>query len=488
MNKERNFWVYRHPQFHRDRPEFLHLLRRRTCPGVDGRKNRPQFDISSLEKGAAGGKKTKKATATKKKSPKSPSSSTDAVEVTPTPKKKRSSKTTSSSVLGATKKARLFVSASAATFDSGEDSDSSSDEAPIASRSTKSSTPFGKVSSPTIREVSISDMSSSIAISGTKTPPRESILLEAADLASQENFELKEQSFLVAEVAQALEEHMKRAKSAAASAARGKVGKGGRRASASTIGTMTPTLITDTMKYNALTYDDVVERDEDVTGIIDKVKLEDDVKMEDDDVAGTTTVVTDGDETEDDTTFSPATSVKSERKVITPFRSSTYKAIQAAKINRARAKSIDYTAVPVNDSTIVSIVGMKLTNGHYLNDDARERAIVARFCMSTAPKDPLLSNKVWHLLSQCKTLGAEFMRYLSALDPNSTLDLQRAGFGALSKSKLDDTLRDFSVFIINVLESILVDIKNGACPGFAKAETSAIRKAAEAWRLGTAKP
>lgn len=40
MNRERTFWIYKHNLFHRDRPEDLHLLRRRTCPGVDGRKNR----------------------------------------------------------------------------------------------------------------------------------------------------------------------------------------------------------------------------------------------------------------------------------------------------------------------------------------------------------------------------------------------------------------------------------------------------------------
>lgn len=40
MNRERTFWIYKHRLFHRDHPEDLHLLRRRTCPGVDGRKNR----------------------------------------------------------------------------------------------------------------------------------------------------------------------------------------------------------------------------------------------------------------------------------------------------------------------------------------------------------------------------------------------------------------------------------------------------------------
>lgn len=38
VNRERTFWIYRHPLFHRDRSFDLHLLRRRTCPGVDGRK------------------------------------------------------------------------------------------------------------------------------------------------------------------------------------------------------------------------------------------------------------------------------------------------------------------------------------------------------------------------------------------------------------------------------------------------------------------
>jgi hypothetical protein len=40
VNRERTFWIYKHRLFHRDHPEDLHLLRRRTCPGVDGRKNR----------------------------------------------------------------------------------------------------------------------------------------------------------------------------------------------------------------------------------------------------------------------------------------------------------------------------------------------------------------------------------------------------------------------------------------------------------------
>mmetsp|Transcript_48060 Transcript_48060/g.116770 ORF Transcript_48060/g.116770 Transcript_48060/m.116770 type:complete len:465 (-) Transcript_48060:248-1642(-) len=37
---ERNVWIYKHDLFHRDRPSDLHKVRRRTCPGVDGRKQR----------------------------------------------------------------------------------------------------------------------------------------------------------------------------------------------------------------------------------------------------------------------------------------------------------------------------------------------------------------------------------------------------------------------------------------------------------------
>lgn len=40
INRERNVWIYKHQLFHRDHPENLHLVRRRTCPGLDGRKQR----------------------------------------------------------------------------------------------------------------------------------------------------------------------------------------------------------------------------------------------------------------------------------------------------------------------------------------------------------------------------------------------------------------------------------------------------------------
>lgn len=40
INRERNVWIYKHELFHRDHPENLFMVRRRTCPGLDGRKQR----------------------------------------------------------------------------------------------------------------------------------------------------------------------------------------------------------------------------------------------------------------------------------------------------------------------------------------------------------------------------------------------------------------------------------------------------------------
>mmetsp|Transcript_15554 Transcript_15554/g.31584 ORF Transcript_15554/g.31584 Transcript_15554/m.31584 type:complete len:603 (-) Transcript_15554:232-2040(-) len=51
INRERTFWVYFHPLFHRDRPQELHKLRRRTCPGFDGRRHRPHSPNTPLTAG-----------------------------------------------------------------------------------------------------------------------------------------------------------------------------------------------------------------------------------------------------------------------------------------------------------------------------------------------------------------------------------------------------------------------------------------------------
>lgn len=55
INRERNVWIYKHKLFHRDRPEDLYLVRRRTCPGLDGRKQRfSRFSARQLSGAGSG--------------------------------------------------------------------------------------------------------------------------------------------------------------------------------------------------------------------------------------------------------------------------------------------------------------------------------------------------------------------------------------------------------------------------------------------------
>ena len=505
VNKERNFWVYRHPLFHRDRPEELHLVRRQTIQGVDGRKHRPEFDIASLEKGAASsldergapikksGKKkigaAAKSPAAKKTAKKTPKRSAAPVEVTPTPKKKRTSKT--------------FVSTPAKLVKSADDSDSSDDEGAITSRTTKTATPFGGIlMSPRAqmkgsypRQVSLTDMSTS---SGTKTPPgRDHILLQAANASDVDRFEQKQQSVLVAEVSMALEEHLKRAKSAAAATALG--GKKSSAAAArrvSVLGSVTP--ITDTMKYNGLSYDDnIVERDEDVIGIIAKTKVETgtgkakasqsvaiDIDMEEPVEASTTGIVTDGDESEDD---SASLHSDSKASLVTLERSSVYKAIQAAKVQREKATTLDGSAVPVKDIATAASITLKLVNAspiEYSSQHSNEdRAIIAKFCMATAPSDPDVNSRLLSLLSTSKVIAADFNKYLAALNPDLSADIRRGGgIGNLPRGKLADALRDFGVFIVNELELTAADVEGGKYLDFTNEEMSAFRQTLSSWR------
>ena len=499
VNKERNFWVYRHPLFHRDRPDELHLVRRRTCQGVDGRKHRPEFDIASLEKGAAStldergapikkGAKKKAAGTTPTKSPAAKKAakkrSAQPVEVTPTPKKKRVSKT--------------FVSTPAKLVKGSYDSDSSDDEGAVTSRTTKSSTPFGEVlMSPRAqmkqsypRQVSISDMS---AKSGTKTPPgRDHILLEAATASDVGRFEQKEQMMMVAEVSMALEEHMKRAKSAAAAASAiggKKDGTAARRVSV--LGTVTP--ITDTMKYNGLSYDDdIVERDEDVIGIIDKTKVEADQAKEGQsmvvdtnviemDEASMTGIVTDGDESEDEST----SSFSSAGATMSAFeRSSVFKAIQAAKIEREKATALGESAVPVKDMAAFGSITLKLIKGNaFPSANPHDRATIARFCMSTAPSDAAINSKLMDLISASKGLEDEVKQYLAALYPHLATDVENTRIRDLPIGKLGEALQGFGMFIVNHLETTVADVEQNKYHGFTNEEKSIIRKTLEAWRL-----
>ena len=85
INRERTFWVYYHPLFHRDFPEKLTQLRRRTCPGFDGRRNKlpptplPPPKYSYDDASSKNNKAAKVSPATSAKVSRSPSPSTSPV-------------------------------------------------------------------------------------------------------------------------------------------------------------------------------------------------------------------------------------------------------------------------------------------------------------------------------------------------------------------------------------------------------------------------
>ena len=297
---------------------------------------------------------------------------------------------------------------------------------------------------------------------------------------------------MVAEVSMALEEHLKRAKSAAAASAIG--GKKNSAASArrvSVLGTVTP--ITDTMKYNGLSYDDdIVERDEDVIGIIDKTKVEADqakegqsmvvdtnvIEMDEASMAG---IVTDGDESEDDSTssFSSAGAAMS-----TFERSSVFKAIQAAKIEREKATALGESAVPVKDMAAFGSITLKLIKGNaFPSTNPHDRATIARFCMSTAPSDAAINSKLMDLISASKGLEDEVKQYLAALYPHLATDVENTRIRDLPIGKLGEALQGFGMFIVNHLETTVADVEQNKYHGFTNEEKSIIRKTLEAWRL-----
>lgn len=214
INKERNFWVYKHPLFHRDRPEDLGMLRRRNCSGIDGRKVRPEVELSNLEADI--------------RSPACVDS--DSSDFIPVATKKR-------------KKHQVLKRSN---------SDSSIDgyETEFAVPVLKSSTPSFMISHAATRTSPESkrqrvDLTHATAMSGTPYLMKSTTRLISPSPSGKGKVSTLEQSHLVNRVAQKLEQHIKRATSK-------KVRKSG--------GIVTPPYdAKDTLKYHALTYDDEVE-------------------------------------------------------------------------------------------------------------------------------------------------------------------------------------------------------------------------------------
>jgi hypothetical protein len=204
VNRERNFWVYKHPLFHRDKAFDLHLLRRRTCPGVDGRKVRPDADVSGPKNGFRSPTMVSPV-------PPETASDSDCASSEADKSKKRKTRKTPEPVVS--------LESDLSTPDNGNDSDSSK--------------------KPKIEASSYPDYLVNSADRYMRGPSR-LVSPEASTCPA----DLKEQSLLVSKVSKQLDEHAKRAALV--------TGKGAKKKIA-------PTYVSDTMRYHALTYDDEIE-------------------------------------------------------------------------------------------------------------------------------------------------------------------------------------------------------------------------------------
>jgi len=373
--------VYKHPLFQRDRPQDLHLLRRRTCPGVDGRKVRPEAEHGGQ------GYEPKSVF-----SPKNVLSSMSAISVSP----HESSDSDEGSVIATVSKKRKNAR---------KKSDSSLSSAGEDEHLPEPATTDFAVSD----HLPVSDKKQCIESGHTEFStnvekymrgPNRLVSPLAKPASSQ--LDMNEQSVLVSKVSRQLDEHAKRA---AATIGTGLMKK--------RTGAITPTYVSDTMRYTALTYDDEIEIFDSARGcVVEK------------------SISTNGDDSDDESESATVVSF-ADNEVLESFN--------------------HIVSAPVEDPTIVINVMKQLLDANNSNI-SHLTAAVAEFCMTTDPQDPFLGEKAIQLMSNHAELAQEFCRYKIALSPNNTHgEFMKALFRGQSK----DTLRGFKTFILNNLKDLV---------------------------------
>lgn len=521
VNRERTFWVYRHPLFHRDKPSELYLLRRRTCPGVDGRKHRPDLDINSLE---AGIRSRKLPLSENNRDDLSDGSQGNATGI-PLPKrqpyltnvnrqKKEKRPKLDGIITDPTRKYGFIddgVHIAVNTFtESTTEADGYALDLGVIAKSPTSPKPRARSPS-SVNDglgqnaiqsnlTSVSDLVSPFVVEGhssshnialtNSSVEKSEINVIKSRLQSQDAIrpglekdglvpdkksrsERMEQSLLVSKVARQLEAHAKRA---AAVAALNYPRKSGKR----TAGTVTPPFAfnTDTMKYHALTYDDEVEicesgEDHEVISISPKK------------VYGTMVV------TDDDSEDSRSTESKDD---------STSSANVGNVSNNSDRLLKSFSIPPVEDTNLISEVVRKLHNwvgshGFASRDDGQLAAAIAGFCMSTAPQDPSLAEKALKLMVACGTLAQEFRRYKTALLPHSTFSEMFSTMDTpneplhieeIFKGERDgeDTIRSFKVFLLNSLDDLARDSDLEKNVLLTRNETNTLHGCVKVWFAG----
>lgn len=244
-------------------------------------------------------------------------------------------------------------------------------------------------------------------------------------------------SNLVNKVSRQLEAHARRHAAMGAPRAR----RGLRRA-----GTVTPPRLfeSDTMKYNALTYDD------EIASSLHQKQLTHAKIGSDGSV-----VVTDGDESDD--SGIDQSNHNGNSNISLDLKWACHKMTMRNLIS------------PISDTKLITDVVTKLQklvamNAFTSNDDCQLTAAVAGFCMSTCPHDPDIASKALNLMSMCHPLGREFYKYRCALHPISTStdkpnDLKYPPIIVCqlfeTKSDSKESVRCFKAFVFNYLKNLM---------------------------------
>lgn len=203
--------MYKHPLFHRDKPHDLHLLRRRTCPGVDGRKVRPETELRTI------------ATAFRSPTMVSPEPTDETSDSDDTNKEVEKKKRKSGSDNSKSDVSLLNENGILRSLDQENEFDVSKKQ----------------------RVETIHPESLDTTEKYMRGPNR-----LVSPIATACPADLKEQSLLVSKVSRQLDEHAKRAALTGKKCAKKRIGS---------VSSVTPMYVSDTMKYHALTYDDEIE-------------------------------------------------------------------------------------------------------------------------------------------------------------------------------------------------------------------------------------
>jgi len=456
INKERTVWIYFHPLFHRDHPESLHLLRRRTCPGVDGRRTR--HELASF----LNGESTFSLDA-------DVGSDEDSMLSDERPRKRRKSSGTKQ---GHYRKPLTSQQQPPAV---GKIADA------LASTSANETHAISHLAQFQNRRLSSTVYDTPLTISESDSHKRESpVLLSEVDSVSgsrSSSTMMNSRSTLLSKLSRKLEEHIKRANTFAASASVNQFSRrGGRKRM---VGVVTPpqAFHSDTLKYNALTYDD-----------------DDDEYYDGDDAEGIENTSLEIFGGFDDNHVSSSNHDKR-------IRSSPNDQLDSVSVNSSECPSqtgandsitsLSYMDRLIMEMEIKKKIHSWVYGGAY--SSITERSVISsavHVCFETTPTDPHLRGKALDYMKINDVLAQEFQRYKGALlgteiSPTMFHEkqcLSQCLFGGDAESL--NTTRIFTMFIVNHLQNFIRDPNIRKAVNLSQSESRLFQSKVKIWFEG----